>query len=425
MGEKEELSNPIWLIMALFLVILTVLCVCFDIKPLTANAAETAETYNYTSTIVYTADDGSIWTSIYNIQSAYPIFSVYYYDDGDVRDYACTYRYLGNSKYEDANSNNTSIYLSYYKNGVPLYEKYLLDSNRGFSFNLLDSQYTNDYGMPVFSSFESAIAYFETGDDSGQINKPYDGLTDSIPSFDGFDGFTFDATDSSFLSDFKLENFTADYKVNASWTGVHIPTKLNDWVTNGTVSVDDIGVCVMFTYANKTYASDTYVKYLPTLINVTDLSTFIDVSQYQPTDSNYYLASLSFVPLVEFTYYNSGMGVTMIPLNLMYYGSMSHIYFNSDGSPNGSDFNNGDINGDTDGGFAAGSDDYDGLGGITGDISDAADAVKDIFNSVTTGIKVFTDFLSYCFSWMPWWVTAILGTGVFACVIIGICKAII
>lgn len=248
----------------------------------------------------------------------------------------------------------------------------------------------------------------------------YGDLKDDKPLPDGFVDLDFNDTSNNFLTDFKLENFHADFYVNAEWTSVHIPNKLQKWMDKGTINMNDIGLMVMFTYKNRQYPeTDSYKKYYPRLLKVMDLKATINVADYQPTDNKYYLSDVSFVPVVSFTYYNSGMGTSMKPIEALYYGSMSHVHFNYDGSPNGAEFNNGDINGDSDGGWNIGKDNY-GEGIITGDISDLDVSLKNVFvmlQGMISSLGSFPVWIASIFGFLPPWALVILGLAVVICVI--------
>ena len=248
----------------------------------------------------------------------------------------------------------------------------------------------------------------------------YGDLKDDKPLPDGFVDLDFNDTGNNFLTDFKLENFHADFYINAEWTSVHIPNKLQKWMDKGTIDMDDIGLMVMFTYKNRQYPeTDSYKKYYPRLLKVADLKATINVADYQPVDNKYYLSDVSFVPIVSFTYYNSSMGTSMKPIEALYYGSMSHVHFNDDGSPNGADFNDGDINGDSDGGWSIGKDDY-GEGIITGDISDLDVSLKNVFGmlqGMISSLGSFPVWIASIFGFLPPWALVILGLAVVICVI--------
>lgn len=276
--------------------------------------------------------------------------------------------------------------------------------------------------IPMFSTLDSVRNYLETGDTTQQINKDnYEKLTDNKPLFDDFAELDFSDTDTNYLRDFRLEGFKSDYFVNASWSSVHIPNKLQQWMDKGTIDMDDVAVMVMFTYANKNFPeTDKYTKYYPRLLSATDLAATINVADFAPANDMYYLSGLSFIPVVEFTYYNSGMGTSMKPLNLMYYGSMNHIYFKQDGSANGAAFDAGDINGDKDGGFGLGDDDYNGIGGITGDITDAIDKVADILASLTDSFSKFGSAVKAFLSMYPDWIVIAICATLGVCIILRI-----
>lgn len=279
-----------------------------------------------------------------------------------------------------------------------------------------------DTDIPAFSSMDAVRNYLETGDTSNQINKDnYEKLTDDKPLFDDFAELDFSDTDTNYLRDFRLEGFKSDYFVNASWSSVHIPNKLQQWMDKGTIDMDDVAVMVMFTYANKNFPeTDKYTKYYPRLLSAADLAATINVADFAPVNDMYYLSSLSFIPVVEFTYYNFGMGTSMKPLNLMYYGSMNHIYFKQDGSANGAAFDAGDINGDKDGGFGLGDDDYNGIGGITGDITDALSKFSELLDSLYGSLSRVAKFATVVFSWLPWWASLLIGAAVAVCFILRI-----
>lgn len=283
--------------------------------------------------------------------------------------------------------------------------------------------YSGNYdGIPVFTDYDAMVIYLQNGDDSGDINKDnYEKLTDDKPLFDDFAELDFSDTDTNYLRDFRLEGFKSDYFVNASWSSVHIPNKLQQWMDKGTIDMDDVAVMVMFTYANKNFPeTDKYTKYYPRLLSAADLVATINVADFAPANDTYYLSSLSFIPVVEFTYYNSGMGTSMKPLNLMYYGSMNHIYFKQDGSANGAAFDAGDINGDKDGGFGLGDDDYNGIGGITGDITDAIDKVADILASLTDSFSKFGSAVKAFLSMYPDWIVIAICAALGVCIILRI-----
>lgn len=283
--------------------------------------------------------------------------------------------------------------------------------------------YSGNYdGIPVFTNYDAMVSYLQTGDDSGDINKDnYEKLTDDKPLFDDFAELDFSDTDTNYLQDFRLEGFRSDYFVNAVWSSVHIPNKLQQWMDKGTIDMDDVAVMVMFTYANKNFPeTDKYTKYYPRLLSATDLAATINVADFAPANDMYYLSGLSFIPVVEFTYYNSGMGTSMKPLNLMYYGSMNHIYFKQDGSANGAAFDAGDINGNKDGGFGLGNDDYNGIGGITGDITDALSKFSELLDSLYGSLSRVAKFATVVFSWLPWWASLLIGAAVAVCFILRI-----
>ena len=298
----------------------------------------------------------------------------------------------------------------------------ITDTWHDFSSHDVESYYICTTSIPVFSSVDDAINYFQTGDTTQQINKDnYEKLTDDKPLFDDFTDLDFSDTDTNYLQDFRLEGFRSDYFVNAVWSSVHIPNKLQQWMDKGTIDMDDVAVMVMFTYANKNFPeTDKYTKYYPRLLNATDLAATINVADFAPANDMYYLSGLSFIPVVEFTYYNSGMGTSMKPLNLMYYGSMNHIYFKQDGSANGAAFDAGDINGNKDGGFGLGNDDYNGIGGITGDITDALSKFSELLDSLYGSISRVAKFATVVFSWLPWWASLLIGAVVVVCFILRI-----
>lgn len=420
-----------WLYFVLFAVTGLLIFCCLRVP---ANAAE-GESKTYTFKDQYWNDDSNFyytqrWRENMSTSERIAIYRMSYYTDNKGGLW-CDYIVVSNSAFTVSFD---SWYQRFKKDGTPFGEK--VQSSGRFllivrdisaitaenASSLKSSTMNIETTIPMFSTLDSVRNYLETGDTTNQINKDnYEKLTDDKPLFNDFAELDFSDTDTNYLQDFRLEGFRSDYFVNAVWSSVHIPNKLQQWMDKGTIDMDDVAVMVMFTYANKNFPeTDKYTKYYPRLLNATDLAATINVADFAPANDMYYLSGLSFIPVVEFTYYNSGMGTSMKPLNLMYYGSMNHIYFKQDGSANGAAFDAGDINGNKDGGFGLGNDDYNGIGGITGDITDALSKFSELLDSLYGSISRVAKFATVVFSWLPWWASLLIGAVVVVCFILRI-----
>ncbi len=425
----EKSKNLCFIFAVLSAIVLAFFIVAFH--SVNVSAAENTETYTYTLNLsgkrTNSYGDYFTFTSTFECSYNYPVvgvvssdatcFELYYYNGSSfkVARFTCaSYSVIENTGVSNANS--------YYTVGNVYERAPLTRTYNQFSSHNVESYDNVSTTVPIFSSRDAALNYLQTGNDSEQVNKiDYDNLTDSKPLFTDFVDFDFNDTDTNYLRDFRLEGFKSDYFINASWTSVHIPDKLQQWIDKGTVDMDDVAVMVMFTYRNKSYPeTESYVKYYPTLINANNLEATIKVSDFQPEFDTYYLADVSFIPVVEFTYYNSGMGTSMQPLHLMYYGSMNHVYFKYDGSVGGANFDSGDINGDKNGGFALGDDSYNGLGGITGDITDALAQFSSLLESLSGSLSRVAKFASVVFSWLPSWAYLLIGGAVAVCFLLRI-----
>lgn len=424
------MKNFNWLHFVLFAVTGLLFFCCF----FPVNAAE-GESKTYTFKDQYWNDDSNFyytqcWRENMSTSERIAIYRMSYYTDNKGGLW-CDYIVVSNSTFTVSFD---SWYQRFKKDGTPFGDK--VQSSGRFLLTVRDisaitaenasslksSTMNLETTIPMFSTLDSVRNYIETGDTTQQINKNnYEKLTDDKPLFDDFADLDFSDTDTNYLQDFRLEGFRSDYFVNAVWSSVHIPNKLQQWMDKGTIDMDDVAVMVMFTYANKNFPeTDKYTKYYPRLLSATDLAATINVADFAPANDMYYLSGLSFIPVVEFTYYNSGMGTSMKPLNLMYYGSMNHIYFKQDGSANGAAFDAGDINGNKDGGFGLGNDDYNGIGGITGDITDALSKFSELLDSLYGSLSRVAKFATVVFSWLPWWASLLIGAAVAVCFILRI-----
>ena len=256
------LIYPLLFILLIFLYLLA--------NPITVHAAESETNIVITQTgskIITQNDNGNIDSEYhYNNQYIYhisrynyvfviddtfntfgvkvPVSHLYYYSNGSLLKYTdnITYDYTEitsgtvNTNYTGTNTiNNINLTNSYSVN-----HEYTADSTESITMNYV----TNAL---VFGTKESAIAYFETGDTSGQINKTIDMSTatynDNIPApklvFNSKGGYKFsidNAVDDYYIQ-MKGRWYTVDditlYKENLQWKYKYdtlLKGSLTDWV---------------------------------------------------------------------------------------------------------------------------------------------------------------------------------------------------
>lgn len=249
--------------------------------------------------------------------------------------------------------------------------------------------------FPVFNSVDSALNYLQTGDDSGQINKPSIETSDKMPIDCDLNDY------ANYLSGYKLTGFMADYAVNASWTGVEYPDTLN------TSIVADERVYVRLAYAYKSQPTQIACeKWAPFYYQTDNLEGFIDVSLCQPSDNSLYLRSVQFIPCLYTSIYSKALDRY---LEHWMYGSINTVYFSADPDGNVSSdkitTDNGNINGN----------DYSSTnlpGNKYGDYSSidtALNSFVDLLDTLQGSIDRVGKFATSVFSWLPWWAYMLLG----------------
>lgn len=166
------------------------------------------------------------------------------------------------------------------------------------------STLSNTTNIPIFSTAEEVNRYLETGDTTGQLNKPE------------YDIDNAELIDKSYY----LTGFTGTNAISATWTGVTEPTKLPD---NGDVDSEEY-VQVSFGYALKTAPTQiaTTEKY-PELIPTSNLAFSIPYEDVSNGGETAFLRYVRVTPL-----YTSKAGV----FGSYIIGKDSFIYFNPDGS---------------------------------------------------------------------------------------------
>lgn len=269
--------------------------------------------------------------------------------------------------------------------------------------------------VPLFNNKNDAMQYLLNGDTMNQTNKPYDMLSDSIPN--GID-LTNNAT---YLTDYKLTGFLADYEINAKWTGVQYPGGMQTYFNNGSMELLDEKIYISLGYCNKNYPTQiAYTKWIPTGVSTSQLNYSFNVNDYKPTDSSdYYLFSVGFYPCIQYKT-RAGMG-TSIQYTTWSYGSKNMIYFNYkadtddiSGSKIVVDSGNSNNSTNTD---LIWSDDENIM--VT-DLDSAMKKFVNLIDSVSaTGQKVSQAF-SIFFSFLPFWVTGAVSALIIVIVILRI-----
>lgn len=225
---KKVFNNKCMVAFALMLVVVIVLCIDIDVRAAEVSAYEFS--YNYTNTVISETDKyfgcSQTFNGILRIipEDGYTYAIIRYGDGNPYYNYACYKRRSGSIVNEYANG-TISVTLqdvdglvkidsfNFHQVSLPL------DLYKDNMWSYGPGSYSTN--LPVFESSEDLNYYFETGDDSGRINKPL-----------------FDIEETSTDYSFTLKDFHADNIINASWSG----TTQSSYVT------DESFVLVRFCY---------------------------------------------------------------------------------------------------------------------------------------------------------------------------------
>lgn len=199
--------------------------------------------------------------------------------------------------------------VTHYKNGEVTNTYHNDSSQKWTSYTESTITYTDsgvtvtrsiDTNVPMFDTYDHALAFCRTGDTSGLLNG---GSIDNPDFQDTAYAFT---------------GFTANNKMTATWTGTTERTYLRD------EEVDEY-VRVSYGFADKD-APDSIkqVDNDTTEYATADKSLTVNVSDLVPDDDSWFLRYVQVIPC----YRQAGLGAW----GDFYHGESSYVYFNADGS---------------------------------------------------------------------------------------------
>jgi hypothetical protein len=277
---------------------------CFGASSVTSMAS-TSNQFDYSISLsyYYTSRGGYIYYD-YNF-SGNGYLCAYKVSDGDYNHYVilyngilstCTYTYnftyngsIGTSNYSYAYSYDKIDFSADGLPGLPGIYDDMSHSGSGYTDTVFDIG-----TMPVFDDLSLVKNYLETGDTTGNLNKP---------DYDDPDLFD---------ENFYFEGFKGDNFVNASWTGVSDRTNLLDedveYYVRASIGYAENGS----TEITVKDPIDEDFEYEPMKLN-------IDVSEYKDTYDDMYVRAVYFTPCYRIS-------------GAFYYGTPSIVYLNEDGS---------------------------------------------------------------------------------------------
>ena len=313
----EKIRNVIVTLLVLFISILNT-WIAFETLPVHAaeNASyahtytlitetRTSSTNDYTSRKdIYTTDLQFVLVGSNIFTETKKIYNLYAYIKNDRFPDGAIY-----SIYDSLFNGQFDWDITHYKNGE-VTATFHNDANQKWSSYTESTIKYNDTGVvvtstidtdvPMFDTYDHALAFCRTGDTTGLQNG---GSIDN-PDFE----------DTAYA----FTGFTANNKMTASWTGTTERSYLQDQEVEEYVRVN-------YYFADKE-ALDTIKQAdaYPDEFATADKTLTIDVSGLKPDDENWFLRYIRITPC----YRQSGLGAW----GDFYHGDPSYVYFNQDGS---------------------------------------------------------------------------------------------
>lgn len=313
----EKIRNVIETLFALFISILIAWTV-FDSLPVhAAENASYAHTYTLiTETRTSSSNDYTSRKDIYSTDLQFVLVGSNIFTETQ-KNYNL-YAYIKNDRFPDGAiySINDSLFngqfdwdITHYKNGEVTFTFHNDESQKWSSYTESTIKYndtgvvvtrTIDTNVPMFDTYDHALAFCRTGDTTGLQNG---GSIDN-PDFE----------DTAYA----FTGFSANNKMTATWTGTTERSFLQDQEVEEYVRVN-------YYFADKE-AQDTIKQAdaYPDEFATADKTLTIDVSGLKPDDENWFLRYIRITPC----YRQAGLG----SWGDFYHGESSCVYFNQDGS---------------------------------------------------------------------------------------------
>lgn len=313
----EKIRNVIVTLLVLFISILNT-WIAFETLPVhAAENASYAHTYTLiTETRTSSSNDYTSRKDIYTTDLQFVLVGSNIFTE--TKKIYNLYAYIKNDRFPDGAI--YSIYdslfngqfdwdITHYKNGE-VTATFHNDANQKWSSYTESTIKYNDTGVvvtstidtdvPMFDTYDHALAFCRTGDTTGLQNG---GSIDN-PDFE----------DTAYA----FTGFTANNKMTASWTGTTERSYLQDQEVEEYVRVN-------YYFADKE-ALDTIKQAdaYPDEFATADKTLTIDVSVLKPDDENWFLRYIRITPC----YRQAGLGAW----GDFYHGDPSYVYFNQDGS---------------------------------------------------------------------------------------------